>query len=96
MPVLTATDRVGSPGAPALWEGCGDNETFFFTLGDKGAVDAAFGRAHHITRLRLAINRVTAATMEPRGCIGDYDPRDRKSTRLNSSHSDRSRMPSSA
>jgi carbon-monoxide dehydrogenase large subunit len=78
--VLTATDRIGSPGAPALWEGCRDNETFFFTLGDKGAVDSAFARAHHVSRLRLAINRVTAATMEPRGCIGDYDPRDERYT----------------
>jgi carbon-monoxide dehydrogenase large subunit len=80
LPVLTATDRIGSPGAPALWADCPDNETFFFKLGDKGAVDAAFARAHHVTRLRLAINRVTAATMEPRGCIGDYDPRDERYT----------------
>ena len=70
LPALTATDRIGSPGAPALWEGCRDNETFFFTLGDKGAVDCAFARAHHVSRLRLAVNRVTAATMEPRGLLG--------------------------
>ena len=31
-------------------------------------------RAAHVVRHRFVINRVTAATMEPRGCIGDYNP----------------------
>ncbi len=76
---FTATERAGA-GAPAIWEGCPDNETFFYPLGDKKAVDAAFERAEHVTRLRVVINRVTAATMEPRGCIGDYDERDDRYT----------------
>ncbi|OFZ91239.1 MAG: hypothetical protein A2V78_03710 [Betaproteobacteria bacterium RBG_16_64_18] len=80
LPALTATERIGAPGAPALWEGCPDNETFFFTQGNRGAVEAAFARAHHVTRLRIVINRVTAATMEPRGCIGEYDERDERYT----------------
>jgi len=80
LPALTATERIGAPGAPSLWEGCPDNETFFFALGDRKATEAAFARAHHVTRLRFTINRVTAATMEPRGCIGDYDPRDERYT----------------
>ena len=75
-----AAERIGAPGAPALWEGCPDNETFFFTQGNRGAVEAAFARAHHVTRLRIVINRVTAATMEPRGCIGEYDERDERYT----------------
>ena len=80
LPALTATERIGAPGAPALWEGCPDNETFFFTQGNRGAVEAALARAHHVTRLRIVINRVTAATMEPRGCIGEYDERDERYT----------------
>ncbi len=80
LPSLTDTARVGEPGAPALHEGCPDNETFFYRLGDKAAVDAAFAKAHRVTRLRTAINRVTAATMEPRGCIGDWDRRDERYT----------------
>ncbi len=39
------------------------------------AVDAAFAKAHHVTRLKLVFNRITAATMEPRGCVGEYDDR---------------------
>ena len=80
LPPLTATERIGKPGATELWEGCPDNESFYYTLGDRAAVEAAFARAHHVTRLRMAINRVTAATIEPRGCIGEYDPRDERYT----------------
>ena len=39
---------------------CADNEAFFYTVGDKQAIEAAFPRAHHVTHLRPAINRVTS------------------------------------
>ena len=80
LPALADTGRIAARQVPALWEGCPDNESFYYTLGDKKAVEAAFARAHHVTKLRLAINRVTAATMEPRGCIGEYDARDERYT----------------
>ena len=80
LPSLTDTAQIGKPGAIELWPGCPDNETFFYTLGDKAAVEAAFAKAHHVTTLKSAINRVTAATMEPRCCIGDYDTRDERYT----------------
>jgi aerobic carbon-monoxide dehydrogenase large subunit len=80
LPAATETARIAAKQVPALWEGCSDNETFYYTLGERKAVEAAFAKAHHITRLRTAINRVTAATMEPRGCIGDYDERDERYT----------------
>src|SRR5262249_57190087 len=72
---VTATEKALSPGAPKLWAECHDNECFFFTLGDQRAVEAAFAQAHHVSRLKLVFNRVTAATMEPRGCIADWDDR---------------------
>ncbi|TMJ47701.1 MAG: xanthine dehydrogenase family protein molybdopterin-binding subunit, partial [Alphaproteobacteria bacterium] len=37
------------------------------------ATDASFAGAAHIVRRKFVINRVTAATMEPRGSIGDYN-----------------------
>jgi carbon-monoxide dehydrogenase large subunit len=49
-------------------------------MGNGDAVDAAFARAHHVTRLPLYNNRLTALTMEPRGCIGDYDSGTRRYT----------------
>ncbi len=75
LPAVTATEDALSPAAPKLWAECSDNECFFFTLGDKRAVETAFAGAHHVTRLKLVFNRVTAATMEPRGCIGEWDDR---------------------
>jgi len=75
LPSVTATDQALAPGAPKLWDEMRDNECFFFTLGDKRAVEAAFAKAHHVTRQKLVFNRITAATMEPRGCIGEYDRR---------------------
>jgi carbon-monoxide dehydrogenase large subunit len=80
LPALTDTGRIGQREGPALHQGCPDNETFFYTLGDKAAVEAAFAKAHHVTRLRTAINRVTAATMEPRGCLAEWDTRDERFT----------------
>jgi carbon-monoxide dehydrogenase large subunit len=75
LPAVTAMDQALSPDAPKLWPECPDNECFFFTSGDRRAVEAAFARADHVSRLKLVFNRVTAATMEPRGCIGDWDDR---------------------
>ena len=75
LPAVTATEEALLPGAPNLWPDCHNNECFFFTLGDKRTVEAAFTRAHHVARLKLVFNRVTAATMEPRGCIGEWDDR---------------------
>ena len=49
-------------------------------LGNADAADAAFARAYHVTRLSLHNNRLTAVTMEPRGCIAEYDPGTRRYT----------------
>ena len=57
-----------------------NNTSFTMRMGNGDAVDAAFARAHHVTRLSLYNNRLTAVTMEPRGCIADYDPGTRRYT----------------
>jgi carbon-monoxide dehydrogenase large subunit len=75
LPAVTGTEEARGSGAPVLWPECGDNECFFYTVGDKRAVEAAIAKAHHVTRLKLVFNRITAATMEPRGCVGEYDER---------------------
>jgi carbon-monoxide dehydrogenase large subunit len=51
LPSVTATEVALSADAPKLCAECPDNECFFFTLGDKATVEAAFARAHHVTRL---------------------------------------------
>ncbi len=74
--VSTAAAIGGSP----VWDGCPDNIGFVQLFGDKAATDAAFAKADHVVKHRFTVNRVTAATMEPRGCIGDYNPADGRYT----------------
>jgi len=62
------------PGAPAVWDENPGNEAFFHEVGDPSAVDSAFAKADHIVRHKTVINRVTANSMEPRGCLAEYDP----------------------
>ncbi len=80
MPAVTSTAEAPKPGAPRVWDDCPDNICFVELIGDKAAVDAAFARAAHVTRHRFVINRVTAATMEPRGAVGDYNATDGRYT----------------
>jgi len=75
LPVITDGLDARVDGAPVLHAGCPDNESYFYAAGDRDAVDAVIATAHHVTRLKTRINRITANTMEPRGCIGDYDHR---------------------
>ena len=80
LPAVTSTVEAPKPGAPQVWDDCPDNICFVELIGDKAAVDAAFERAAHVTRHRFVINRVTAATMEPRGAVGDYNAADGRYT----------------
>ena len=80
LPVLIDAERARDPSSPKLHEGAPDNESFVFIDGDRAKVDAAFARAAHVTRLKVKVNRVTANTMEPRACMGDFDPRDERFT----------------
>jgi aerobic carbon-monoxide dehydrogenase large subunit len=77
--VVRAEDAVRS-GATLVHEGAANNTSFTMRMGNAEAAGAAFARAHHVTRLSLYNNRVTAVTMEPRGCIGEYDPGTRRYT----------------
>ena len=70
--VVSGKDAV-APGAPRVWDDCPDNICFVHLEGDKAKTDAAFAGAHRVVRADLVINRVTGATMEPRGSIGEYD-----------------------
>jgi carbon-monoxide dehydrogenase large subunit len=73
LPAILSTADAAKPGAPLVWDDCPNNICYNHNEGDKAKTDAAFAAADHVVRHRLVINRVTAATMEPRGCIGDYN-----------------------
>jgi carbon-monoxide dehydrogenase large subunit len=73
LPAVVSTAEATAEGAPRVWDQCPDNIGFVQLFGDKAATEAAFANAAHIVKHRFVINRVTAASMEPRGSIGDYN-----------------------
>ena len=73
LPAVVSTAAAVEPGAPVVWPECPDNICFVHLEGDKAATDKAIATAHHVAKARFVINRVTAATMEPRGSVGVYD-----------------------
>jgi len=73
-PALVRAEDALRPAAPLVHDGAANNTSFTMAMGNAAAVDAAFASAHHITKLSLYNNRITAVTMEPRGVIADYDP----------------------
>ncbi len=60
-------------GAPAIWDEIPDNTPVDTRFGDAAAADAAFQRADHVVRMAFHIGRVTAAPLEPRAALGEYD-----------------------
>jgi aerobic carbon-monoxide dehydrogenase large subunit len=80
LPAVVRAEDAVRPGMPLVHDVAANNISFTMRMGNADAVDAAFARAHHITRLSLYNNRLTAVTMEPRGCIADYDPGTRRWT----------------
>jgi carbon-monoxide dehydrogenase large subunit len=69
LPAIVATGDAVNPGVPLVWDDCPNNIGFIQVEGSKEATDAAF-----VVKHKFVINRVTAATMEPRGAIGLYEP----------------------
>jgi carbon-monoxide dehydrogenase large subunit len=72
LPAAIGTAAAAKQGTPLVWDDCKDNICFVQVFGDKAATDAAFAKAAHVVKQHLVINRVTTASMEPRGSIGDY------------------------
>jgi carbon-monoxide dehydrogenase large subunit len=74
LPAVVDTAAAAAPGAPRVWDDCPDNVCFVHTEGNRAAVEAAFAKAAHVVGQKFVVNRVTANTLEPRGCVAHYDP----------------------
>ena len=79
-PAIVSTGDAVKPSVPLVWEDCPNNIGFIQVEGSKEVTDAAFARAAHVVKHHFVVNRVTAATMEPRGCIGLFEPTDGRYT----------------
>ncbi len=60
-------------GQPQIHAEAPNNTVYQWHLGDKAAVDAAFGNARHVTKIDLVNNRLIPNAIEPRAAIGEYD-----------------------
>jgi aerobic carbon-monoxide dehydrogenase large subunit len=69
---IRAQDAV-KDGAPLVYDEAKNNISFTLRMGNVDAVDPAFAKAAHVTKLELFNNRLNAFTMETRGYIGDWD-----------------------
>ncbi|MGD9616443.1 MAG: xanthine dehydrogenase family protein molybdopterin-binding subunit [Alphaproteobacteria bacterium] len=80
LPAVVSSEAALAPDAPRVWADAPDNICFVHEVGDRATVEAALARTDRIVRRRFVVNRVTAAAMEPRGAIGDYNPADDRYT----------------
>ncbi len=73
LPAVVDMKKALSSGGAPVHDEAADNLCFDWELGDKAAVDEAFAKADHITKLDLLNNRLVANAIEPRAAIGAYD-----------------------
>ncbi len=74
-PVVNPEEAL-APGAPQLHEIAPGNLALEAEAGDEAAVEAAFAKAAHVTRLKVEVTRVAPNPMEPRACTVTHDVRD--------------------
>jgi len=73
LPCVVDVAAAVAPGAPRLWPEAPGNVSAEARFGDAKAVEAAFARAAHVTRVKLHNQRVIAMALEPRGSIAVYE-----------------------
>src|SRR5678815_4673136 len=70
--VVSSVDAL-KPGAPQIHEQAPGNRCYTWALGDKAAVDAAFAKAAHVTKLDLVNNRLVPNAIEPRAALASWN-----------------------
>lgn len=74
LPAVTTVEAARAPDAPQISAEVPGNCCIDWRTGDWPAIEAAFGQAAHIVRLRVDNHRVVTNPMEPRGCVGRFEP----------------------
>ena len=69
--VVNVVDAL-KPGAPQIHDEAPGNKCYTWALGDKAAVDAAFAKAAHVTKLDIVNNRLVPNAIEPRAAVASY------------------------
>jgi carbon-monoxide dehydrogenase large subunit len=76
LPAVVDAVKARAKGAPVLHDIAPDNTCYVWSIGDKAAVDAAFAKAAHVTKLDLVNNRLVPNAMEPRAVNAAYSRHD--------------------
>ena len=77
--VVNCVDAL-KPGAPQIHEQAPGNKCYTWALGDKAAVDAAFAKAAHVSKLDIVNNRLIPNAIEPRAAVASYNRSDESYT----------------
>ena len=72
LPAVVNVADARKPGAPAVHDNAPDNTCYVWAIGDQGAVDQAFAKAAHVTRLEFINNRLIPNAIEPRAAVVSY------------------------
>jgi carbon-monoxide dehydrogenase large subunit len=73
LPAVINPAKALDKGAAQLHAEAPGNLCYDWELGDRAAVDAAFAKAAHVTKLDLINNRLIPNAMEPRAAAAEYD-----------------------
>jgi carbon-monoxide dehydrogenase large subunit len=76
LPAVVDATKARAKGAPVLHDIAPDNTCYVWAIGDKGAVDAAFAKAAHVTKLEFVNNRLIPNAIEPRAANGSFSRAD--------------------
>jgi len=76
LPAVVDGRKALEKGAPQVHDSAPGNTCYVWAIGDKNAVDAAFAKAAHVTRLDFINNRLIPNAMEPRAVNGSYSRAD--------------------
>lgn len=75
LPAVTSVETATAKGAPRIWDEAPDNIAFEDTKGDNEAAEKALASAHLVVEQSVLSQRIAGVTMEPRGGIGEYNPK---------------------
>jgi carbon-monoxide dehydrogenase large subunit len=76
LPPVIHPEEALAPGAAQLHGNVPGNLSLESEAGDAAAVEAAFARAAHVTRLKVEVTRVAPSPLEPRACTVAHDAAD--------------------
>lgn len=72
-PLPVVTELSTAEAGAALYDDVPKNVALDYHYGDSEKVNAAFASAKHKVKLKMVNSRTVVVSMEPRGCIGEYD-----------------------